>query len=88
MTQQKKPGLETLCGLIAAILAVLGLGLYILGFSTGYYIFGQMQSTLTVILICSAIVLTEPLTPAGIVGAVLIIGSSIVSEVLTQRGAS
>ena len=57
MTQQKKPGLETLCGLIAAILAVLGLGLYILGFSTGYYIFGQMQSTLTVILICSAIVL-------------------------------
>ena len=38
--------------------------------------------------ICSAIVLTEPLTPAGIVGAVLIIGSSIVSEVLTQRGAS
>ena len=57
MTQQKKPGLETLCGLIAAILAVLGLGLYILGFSTGYYIFGQMQSTLTVILICAAIVL-------------------------------
>ncbi len=38
--------------------------------------------------ICSALVLSEPLTLTSLVGAVLIIGSSIISEVLTTRASS
>lgn len=41
-----------------------------------------------VAVICSAVVLSEPLTAASIVGAVLIIGSSVVSELLAFRKAS
>ncbi|MDO5106745.1 MAG: DMT family transporter [Coriobacteriaceae bacterium] len=38
--------------------------------------------------VCSALVLGEPLTPATVVGAILIIGSSIVSELVASRAAS
>ena len=41
-----------------------------------------------VAVICSALVLSEPLTATSLIGAVLIIGSSIASEILTRRGSS
>ena len=41
-----------------------------------------------VAVVCSAVVLAEPLTLTSLIGAVLIIGSSIVSEVLTTRASS
>ena len=36
-------------------------------------------------LLLSALVLHEPLTPAGIVGAVLVLGAAVVSELLARR---
>ncbi|MBR2843178.1 MAG: hypothetical protein IKF06_07875 [Lachnospiraceae bacterium] len=48
---------ETVTGAIVIALSVLGIILFALGFSTGYYIYGQMNSTLITLCAIGAIVL-------------------------------
>ena len=48
---------ETVTGAIVLLLSVLGIVLFALGFSTGYYIYGQMNSTLITLTAVGAIVL-------------------------------
>ncbi len=48
---------ETVTGAIVILLSVLGIVLFALGFSTGYYIYGQMNSTLITLTAVGAIVL-------------------------------
>lgn len=50
MEKEKKLSFESVTGVITLILSVFGLSYYLLGFSTGYYTFGQMKSTLTFII--------------------------------------
>lgn len=49
-------GFEPMSQLMAAILGVVGLVLFLLGFSTGYYTFGQMNSGYVLLLLAVGIV--------------------------------
>ncbi len=52
----KKAGMNKVNGLITIALTILGAVLFFLSYTTGYYIFGQMNSPLITGLICAAIV--------------------------------
>lgn len=56
MQENKRPGSETLTGIISVVFSAIGLMLFMLSFSTGYYTFGQMNSWLVLIFILLAIV--------------------------------
>ncbi len=43
--------------ILMLVLGIAGLGLYLMSFSTGYYIFGQMNSVLTFCLLLAVVVL-------------------------------
>jgi hypothetical protein len=55
--QEKKLGTETLTGMISIIFSAIGLFMFMLGFSTGYYTFGQNSSWLVFLFIIVAILL-------------------------------
>lgn len=60
----RESGFEPVAQLIAAVLGVVGLMLFLLGFSTGYYTFGQMNSGYVLLSLVVGIV-------AEIIGVVL-----------------
>ncbi|MBQ8161127.1 MAG: hypothetical protein IJ083_10285, partial [Clostridia bacterium] len=52
----KKRSYELFAGILALILTAVGTGLFLMSFSTGYYIYGQMNSTLITVCIAAALV--------------------------------
>ncbi|MBQ8093392.1 MAG: hypothetical protein IJ242_07445 [Clostridia bacterium] len=53
---KKKSGIHLASGVITLILSILGLGLFLMSFTTNYYTFGGMNSPMILFLICGAIV--------------------------------
>lgn len=53
----RKIGFEPVAQLAGTVLGVVAFVLFLLGFSTGYYIFGQMNSVVIVILLTAGIIM-------------------------------
>ena len=55
-TKKNWSSMEITTGIVALILTVVGFALFYMSFTTGYYVFGQMQSNLITILLGAAVV--------------------------------